>query len=163
MGQSITSFNDLYALEMLGNIASCGKPSEELEWKDNPASGVTIRLAQRLASGAFVAQLSTLPENEQKAKEILIAELQKLAGSIPDDNDFETGRNASIGRYAISLQSHPLRALEYARAIIFGRKPSEVEAQPDAIRSIRKTDIKRMAESILKSAQPGRGVVRPQK
>ena len=163
MGQSITSFNDLYALEMLGNIASCGKPSEELEWKDNPASGVTIRLAQRLASGAFVAQLSTLPENEQKAKEILIAELQKLAGSIPDDNDFETGRNASIGRYAISLQSHPLRALEYARAIIFGRKPSEVEAQPDAIRSIRKTDIRRMAESILKSAQPGRGVVRPQK
>ena len=122
--------------------------------------GVFLISDQRLASGVFLAQMATLPENEQRAREALEAALESLAAAAPSDDEFEQGRNAEIGRYAIALQDHNARTIEYARAVIFGLKPSDVEAQPDLIRAVKKTDIKRVAESVMKSGQSGHGVVR---
>src|SRR5262249_30097218 len=133
---------------------------EELRDKQNLTDGVFLMADQRLASGAFFAQIATLPENEQRAREALQTSLQTLAAALPSDDEFELGRNAEIGRYAITLQDHRARTMEYARAIIFGRSPADVEAQPDLIRAVKKSDIKRIAESIMKSNQAGRGVVR---
>ena len=121
------------------------------------ADSVTIKNDARAAAGIFIAQFASLPENEAKAREALQAELQKLSAAPPSDDQFEQGRNAAIGRYAISLQQHPLRAMEYARAIVFNRKVSDVESQPDSLRAVKKADIKRVAEKLN---QAGRGVVR---
>jgi zinc protease len=152
--------NDLLALAMLGTIASSGKLIEELRDKQSLTDGVFLISDQRLASGVFLAQMATLPENEQRARAALEAALEGLAAAQPSDDEFEQGRNAEIGRYAITLQDHNARTLEYARAVIFGRKPADVEAQPDLIRAVKKTDIKRVAESVMKSGQAGHGVVR---
>jgi zinc protease len=152
--------NDLLALAMLGTIASSGKLIEELRDKQSLTDGVFLISDQRLASGVFLAQMATLPENEQRARAALEAALEGLAAAQPSDDEFEQGRNAEIGRYAIALQDHNARTLEYARAVIFGRKPADVEAQPDLIRAVKKTDIKRVAESVMKSGQAGHGVVR---
>jgi predicted Zn-dependent peptidase len=86
--------------------------------------------------------------------------LQAVAASQPTDEEFEQGRNAAIGRYAIALQDHPSRAMEYARAILLGRKATDVESQPDFIRAVKKTDIKRVASNVIKPDLAGRGVVR---
>jgi predicted Zn-dependent peptidase len=152
--------NDLLALSMLGTLASSGKLVEELRDKQNLTDGVFLISDQRLASGVFLAQFSTLPENEQRARESLQAALQSMAAAQPTDDEFEQARNAEIGRYAIALQDHNARTLEYARAVIFGRQPTDVEAQPDLIRAVKKTDIKRVAESIVKPDMAGRGIVR---
>ena len=152
--------NDLLALAMLGTIASSGKLVEELRDKQGLTDGVFLISDQRLASGVFLAQMATLPENEQRAREALEAALESLAAATPSDDEFEQGRNAEIGRYAIALQDHNARTIEYARAVIFGLKPSDVESQPDLIRAVKKTDIKRVAESVMKSGQAGHGVVR---
>jgi len=152
--------NDLLALAMLGTIASSGKLIEELRDKQSLTDGVFLISDQRLASGVFLAQMATLPENEQRARAALEAALEGLAAAQPSDDEFEQGRNAEIGRYAVTLQDHNARTLEYARAVIFGRKPADVEAQPDLIRAVKKTDIKRVAESVMKSGQAGHGVVR---
>jgi zinc protease len=152
--------NDQLALAMLGTIASSGKLVEELRDKQGLTDGVFLISDQRLASGVFLAQMATLPENEQRAREALEAALESLAAAAPSDDEFEQGRNAEIGRYAIALQDHNARTIEYARAVIFGLKPSDVEAQPDLIRAVKKTDIKRVAESVMKSGQAGHGVVR---
>jgi zinc protease len=152
--------NDMLALAMLGTMASSGKLIEELRDKQSLTDGVFLISDQRLASGVFLAQMATLPENEQRAREALEAALESLAAAQPSDDDFEQGRNAEIGRYAIALQDHNARTLEYARAVIFGRKPSDVESQPDLIRAVKKTDIKRVAELVMKSGQAGHGVVR---
>jgi len=152
--------NDQLALAMLGTIASSGKLIEELRDKQNLTDGVFLISDQRLASGVFLAQMATLPENEQRARAALEAALERLAAAQPSDDEFEQGRNAEIGRYAIALEDHNARTLEYARAVIFGRKPADVEAQPDLIRAVKKTDIKRVAESVVKSGQAGHGVVR---
>ncbi|HEY8461378.1 MAG TPA: insulinase family protein, partial [Blastocatellia bacterium] len=152
--------NDQLALAMLGTMASSGKLIEELRDKQNLTDGVFLISDQRLASGVFLAQIATLPENEQRARESLQAALQSLAAAQPSDDEFEQARNAEIGRYAIALQDHNARTLEYARAVIFGRKASDVESQPDLIRAVKKTDIKRVAESIVKPDMAGRGIVR---
>ncbi len=160
MGQSISSPTDLFAAMMLSNITASGKLIEELRDKQALTDVVRAGIEQRIASGVFFARISTLPQNEQKARETLQSEMQRLTAAPPTDDEFEQGRNASIGRYAIALQSHPARALEYARAVILGLKPSDIEAQPDIIRGVKKTDIKRIAESIIKENRGGRGVVR---
>jgi zinc protease len=152
--------NDLLALAMLGTMASSGKLIEELRDKQSLTDGVSLISDQRLASGVFMVQMSTLPENEQRAREALQAAFEGLAAAQPSDDEFEQGRNAEIGRYAIALQDHNARTLEYARAVIFGRKPADVDAQPDLIRAVKKTDIKRVAETVMKSTQSGRGIVR---
>ncbi|MDQ3012870.1 MAG: insulinase family protein, partial [Acidobacteriota bacterium] len=121
------------------------------------ADSVMIRNDVRAAAGIFIAQFASLPENEAKAREALQAELQKLSAAPPTDDQFEQGRNSAIGRYAIMLQRHPLRAMEYARAIVFNHPVSDVESQPDSLRGLKKADIKRVAEKLN---QPGRGVVR---
>ncbi len=147
--------DDFFTLTMLANLASSGKLGEKLQTELGLLSLLTISHEPRLASSIFNARFVTLPENEAKAREALEAELQKLA-ALPADDEFEAARNATIGRYAIALQSHSVRALEYSRAAIFGRKPSDIEAQPDSMRSIRKADLKRAAESLKLE---GRGVV----
>jgi predicted Zn-dependent peptidase len=152
--------NDQLALAMLATMASSGKLTEELRDKQNLTDDTTLIADQRLAAGALFARIATLPENERRATEALQAALQNLSLAQPSDEEFEQGRNAEIGRYAIALQDHTARTLEYARAVIFGRKASDVESQPDLIRAVRKTDIKRVAESAMKSYQAGRGVVR---
>ena len=154
--------NDNYALAVLQNFASGlgGRFFTELRDKQSLAYTVMLSNQPRLASGAFFAYIATLPENEQQAREGLRAQLEKLVSSPPSDEEFERGRNAAIGSYAISLQSHAARTLEYARAVILGRKVTDVETQPDLIRAVKKDDIKRVAEAIIKSAQAGRGVVR---
>jgi len=159
-GQSPERQNDLYALAMLGTMASSGKLIEGLRDKQNLTGDARLMLDQRLASGAFFAEMATLPENEQRAREALLGALQSLAAATTSDAEFEQGRNAEIGRYAIALQDHSARTLEYARAVIFGRKVADVESQPDLIRAVKKADIKRVAESVIKSGQPGQGAVR---
>lgn len=153
--QQANQLDDFFTLTMLATLASSGKLSEKLREEPGLINSLTIKHVPRLASSGFNFQFWTLPENEAKAREALQSELQKLA-ALPADDEFEAGRNATIGRYAIALQSFPARALEYSRAVFFGRKASDIEAQPDAIRAIKKADIKRVAESLKLE---GRGVV----
>lgn len=147
--------DDFFTMTMLATLASTGKLSEKLRMELGLVNSLAIQYTPRLASSGFNTLLTTTPENEAKAREMLESELQKLA-ALPADDEFEFSRNATIGRYAIALQAHPVRALEYSRALFFGRKASDIESQPDAIRAIKKADLKRAAESLKLQ---GRGVV----
>ncbi|MBO0801319.1 MAG: insulinase family protein, partial [Blastocatellia bacterium] len=158
--QPASGSNDLYAAEMLVQLTSLGKLVDEMRNKQGLTDSVKVALEQRLASGAFYLSFATLPENEQRARDEATAELQRIAAAPPSDDEFEEARNAAIGRYAIALQSHPERALEYGQAVIFGRKAQEIESQPDSIRAVKKSDIQRIADSMIKTTQTGRGVVR---
>ncbi|MDX2033447.1 MAG: pitrilysin family protein [Blastocatellia bacterium] len=160
MTNSLTGPNDHLALAMFARLAAAGRLAEELRDKQGLTDEVGLVFEQNIASGALFAQLTTAPANEPRAREAVLAALQAVAAAAPTDDEFEQGRNQAIGRYAIALQDHPSRAAEYARAILLGRKPTDVETQPDAIRTLKKTDIKRVAESVLKATPPGRGVVR---
>lgn len=160
LGQQLANANDYNVLTMLGTLAAASKLRAELRDKQTLAEDVRLTFEPRLASGAFFAQFASLPENDARSREAVQAGWQSLISTPPTDDEFEAGRNAAIGRYAIRLQTHPARLLEYSRAVIFGRKPTDIETQPDAIRAVKKTDLKRVAENVFKPNQAGRGLVR---
>ncbi len=151
-----------YALSLMQNYASGMGGRFFTELRDKQSLAYTVRLSyqQQLAGGALLAYIATSPENEAKAREGLLKELENLVKTPPSDEEFERARNAAIGTYAISLQRHPERLLEYARTIVLGRKPSDVENQPDLIRAVKKDDVKTAVETVIKLTQAGRGVVR---
>jgi zinc protease len=153
--------NDYLALSMVVNLATSVKIPETLREKQGLTDRVQMTYEPRLASGALFIEATALPENDQRVRDAAIAVMQTLAAAQTTDDDFEQGRNAAIGRYSIAMQQHAARAMEYARAVMLGRKPSDVDSQPDLIRNVRKTDLRRVAEGALKSGQPGRGGVRP--
>lgn len=159
----LTGPNDLHVLSMIEQLLSSGPLLNELREKQLLGAEVAGEAEQRLASGAVMARTATLPENEGRARDLIAREFQRLAANPPTDEEFELARNAAIGRYAIELQSHTERALEYARSVIFSRKPADVEAQPEAMISIKKSDLKRVAEAVFKNNLPGqlgRGVAK---
>ncbi len=151
-----------YALSILQHYASGmgARFFNELRDKQNLAYTVRLGYDQRLANGALFAYIATSPENEVRAREGLLKELENLIKTPPTEEEFERGRNAAIGSYAVALQSNQTRLLEYARAVVFGRKVTDVESQPDLIRTVKKDDIKTAAEAIIKLNAVGIGVVR---
>lgn len=154
--QTASQTDEQAVLAMLTQIAALGKINEEMRANLGLVDSLTIQTDPRVAGSIFLGRFASTPENAAKAREAFLAELQKLAAAPPTDEEFEQGRNATIGRYFISLQRHPARALEYARTVIFNRNPASVESQPDSLRAVKKADIKRVAEKLN---QPGRGMV----
>lgn len=145
--------NDVFALSILSHfIAARGRM--------NVSSNLDVVNDARAASGTLLATIASLPGLETKQRDALISELGKTAAAPPVGDDFDFARNAAIGSYAIRLEAHPDRALEYARAVLFGRKASDVDAQPDLVRGVKLVDLKRVAEAVLKTAQAGVGIVR---
>jgi zinc protease len=151
--------NEPYALAIIAQAAG-SRLANELITRQAIADEVRIINDSRLASGAFGVIAASAPSNEAKVREVLQAELVKAATAPPTDDDYERGRNAAIGTYAIGLQAPPARAIEYARLVIAGRKATDLETQPDLVRAIKQAELKRLAETTLKTGQPGLGVVR---
>lgn len=158
--QMLTSTADILAIEMLGNLASAGSLMQDLRYDRMLINAIEAEMDQRIAAGAFSLSATSLPGDEQTVRDAILGELKRIAASVPADGEFEWSRNATIGRDAIALQSHQVRALRYARALIFGRDPKDIESQPDQVRSVKKSDLKRLAEAVLKSGVSGTGVVR---
>jgi zinc protease len=155
--------NDSLVAAMLAAQASTGKINDDL--RGLLPETLFFTPDGRLASGAFYAFAVTPSANAEKARELLLAEFTRLSTTLPTDEEFTRGRNFTIGSYAIALQSHQTRALEYTRVALFGRKPADVENQPDLLRNIKRSDFRRVAEKIVKGDQTvavGRGVVRGQ-
>ncbi len=160
LSQSLTGQYDLQALTMLEHLLASGRMPDDLREKGLLTASISTRMEQRLAAGLFQTRLTTRPGDETGAIDTVLRSLQQLAGNDPSDEEFEFARNAAIGRYAIALQSHIERSLEYSRAALYGRKPADVESQPEAMVSVRKTDLRRVAEGTFRNIQIGRGIVR---
>jgi len=158
--QALTTPIDHLVASMIEELIGCGPLLGQFREEQMLGDRVRGRLERQIAVSFFKAEAVTLPGKETAALDLISREFQRLATSAPTDEEFEMARNAAIGRYAIDLQPHPNRALEYARTAIAGGRPADVEAQPELMISIRKSDLKRVAESLFKNSQSGRGVLR---
>lgn len=158
--QSLPAPGDHLVGAMLAELISSGPLGSQLTAGEGLSLTPAVALTQQLAGSFFSARLAIRPEDETAALDLLTREFQRLTTALPTDEEFELARNAAIGRYAILLQSHTERTLEYARAALIGRKPAEVDGQPEAMIGVRKTDLKRVAESIFRNSASGRGILR---
>ncbi len=158
--QAFAAPNDHLVAAMLAELISSGLWINEIQQKRSIVNHVGAAIEQHLAGSFFRTKMVTVPGQETAALDLLSRELQRLVGNQPTDEEFELARNAAIGRYAIALQSNTERSFEYARAALLGRRPADVEGQPEAMTGVRKSDLKRIAESIFKNSAGGRGVLR---
>jgi zinc protease len=159
-GSALPGPQDRQVVGLLGEWVSHGPLLDAFQERSDPIGLLAGSFEQRLAAGGFITEVTTFPGAESSALDLLSREFQRLTATPPTDEEFEYARNGAIGHYAIKLQSARERALEYARALFFGRQPAEVEGHPEAVVAIRKSDLIRVAEAIFRTNLSGRGVVR---
>jgi len=155
-GSSAPETTALMLLAEAGRI----RLANELIARQSVADEVGIINDPRLVSGTFGGYAVSAPEQDSKSLEAMRAELSRLASTPPVGDEFEEARNSAIGSFAIGLQGHSSRALEYARSVFVGRKVTDVDGQPDLIRAVRQAELKRIADAAVKLTMAGYGAVR---
>jgi zinc protease len=132
--------------------------------RDRQAAAYQVHAVSQpgLIVGAFLVQLSTVPEQETRARELVQREIEKFVAEAVGDEEVSVGINAAIGSSAEALQFHPRRVLEYARTFFFSHPPKEVESSQERIRGITKEKIRAVAGSVFKWGQHALGIVRGQ-
>ncbi|HET9528996.1 MAG TPA: pitrilysin family protein, partial [Blastocatellia bacterium] len=96
---------------------SGGRLSNELINKQGLASSVRLQSESLLVAGAVYALVVTAPENEQRARAAVLSEMERFARSGLSAEEIESARALAAMMKIASLQSQPVRAVEYARAV----------------------------------------------
>ncbi len=110
--------------------------------------------------GAIYAQLTTLPENEQRARAALLSEFERLARATISDEELAIARSRAVVFKRLLLESPKAHALEYARAFFYKQEAARVDAFAERLSKVTAADIKRVAAQYLKPSGASTGVVR---
>jgi zinc protease len=137
-----------------------GKLREELVNKQSLARSVALRVEALFAAGAIHACLVTAPENEPRARAALLSELDKFARAGLSAGQIAEARAIAVTMKLAALQSQPLRALEYARAVYYGRDAGSVDSFAEQLLKITPEEIRRIASTYFKPQSASAGIVR---
>ncbi|HSE99085.1 MAG TPA: pitrilysin family protein, partial [Blastocatellia bacterium] len=137
-----------------------GRLMAELLNKQNVASRVRLESEALLTAGAIYASVSTAPENEQKARAAVLSEMERLAREGLSGEEIEGARSLLATMKLASLQSQTDHALEYARAVIYGREAGSVDTYGERLSKLTADEIKRIAAAHFKPASASTGIVR---
>jgi len=137
-----------------------GKLREELVSKQGLARSVALRVDALFAAGAIHVCLVTAPENEQRARAALLSELDKFARAGLSAGQIAEARSIAVTMKLAALQSQQLRALEYARAVYYGRDAGSVDSFAEQLLKITPEEIRRIASTYFKPQSASAGIVR---
>lgn len=112
------------------------------------------------AAGTIRAEMVTSPGDEQRARNALLMELEKLSKNGLSPEEAAAAGALAAGAKLDALQSQGRRALEYARAVIAQQKASDVDNSTERLSKVTTDDIKRVAAAYLKPASLSAGIVR---
>ncbi|HLG17696.1 MAG TPA: insulinase family protein [Blastocatellia bacterium] len=113
-----------------------------------------------LAGGAFRVDIVTSPENEQRVRTAVVAEIERLAKNGLSVDQVTAARAQTITARLGRLQHRRERALEYARTILYEHRPAEADSLADRLGRITPDEIKRVAGIYLKPSTASLGIVR---
>ena len=153
---------DLVAIELIEAVMNGrgGRLLQELRDKQGLALAARIDNEALFVGGTVYAQIVMAPENEQRARAALIAELERIARAGVSADELNGARAlAATSRLAL-MQSGRERALEYARAVIYQRKAPSVDAFAESSSKVTANDIKRVASAYFKPSAASSGIVR---
>ena len=112
------------------------------------------------AAGTISAEIVTSPGDEQRARNALLVELEKLSKNGLSPDEAAAAGALAAGTKLDALQSQGRRALEYARAVIAQQKASDVDSSAERLSKVATDDIKRVAAVYLKPTSSSAGIVR---
>jgi predicted Zn-dependent peptidase len=137
-----------------------GRLSNELIDKQGLASSVRLESESLLVAGAVYALVVTVPENEQRARAAVLSEMERFARAGLSAEEIESARALAAMMKIASLQSQPVRAVEYARAVYYGRDASSVDSFAEQLSKVTAEEIKRIASTYFKPAAASVGIIR---
>ena len=154
---------DLTAVHLFESVMNeeGGRLLRELRDKQNLISTTALCDEAMFVGGVIASYTATSPENEQRARTALLAELERLArGGLPPDELASARALAATSRIAL-LQSQSQHVLEYARVIFYRpQAAAEVDNFTEQASKVTAEDLKRVASTYLKVAAACAGVVR---
>jgi len=153
---------DLAAITILRNIASGmgGRLYNEVREKNNLAYTVAAYLELNLNGGLLLNYAATSPENEIKARELMLAEWAKMASGDISGQEFETAKRYTLGIYQIGLQSNASVRDQQAHNILMGRGIEFLEKYIALVKNAGIEDVKKAAAAFSPSGGIAIGAVR---
>lgn len=149
-------------LNILRNIASGmgGKLYDEVREKNNLAYTVTASLSLNKKGGLLVSYAATLPENEERARTLMLEVWKSLAAGEISEKEFTNAVNYTVGIHKISLQSNADYRDQLARNYFMGRGLDYLEKFPGLVESVTMENIKEAAAEFLAPSNMALGVIR---
>src|SRR5215813_4505335 len=162
---SMRSGNDRYPLLVLQNIVSGlgGRFFDAIREKQGLA--YTVRTANAFFSkgGAIYTYVASSPENEDKVRQSLQNEIDRLRKDGVTADEVKKSIAYSIGEHEIGLQTHASLVLEYARAVYSGQGVQGVSDFSRFVRNVSPDQVKKAADTYLDPKLLRIGVVRGKK
>lgn len=154
--------DELPALNVLRNVASGmgGRLYDEVREKNNLAYTVAAFPDLNALGGLMISYAATSPENEEKARDLMLAEWKKMAGGDISEEEFESARRYTMGIYQIGMQANADVRDQLAHNIIMGRGLDYLERYPKLVSATTLEQVKKAAEEYGPANGVALGVVR---
>jgi zinc protease len=145
------SGNDRYPLVVLQNIVSGlgGRFFDAIREKQGLA--YTVRTENRFLakSGAIYTYIAFSPENEDKVRQSLQNEIERLRKDGVSAEEVQKSIAYTIGEHEIGLQSRLSLVLEYARVVYSGEGIQSVANYARFVRNVTPEQVKHVAQTYL--------------
>ena len=142
---------DRYALDMLAEIVSGmgGRFFRAVRGDNALAYQVSGFHRSRQDAGNFAAYASTAPENEERARDLLLAQCALLTREPVTAQELASGKASMIGEHAIGTQTFGAQAGELAVCGVYGLGPDEPARYLQRISSLTAEDMQAIAAKYL--------------
>jgi len=153
---------DRYALDLLEGITSGmgGRFFRTVRGENALAYQVTSFHRARLNTGNFIAYTATSPENEEKARELLLSECERLGREFVGPEELAAAKAAILGEHIIGTQTFGAQAGELATSGIYGLPPDEPQRYLARIEATTAEEVRAAAARYLQPDRYWLGVVR---
>jgi zinc protease len=151
-----------YAAHMIGTIASGlgGRFFDELRDRQSLAYTVHAHPVQHAVAGMFLCYIATSPEKEERAREGLLRELERLTNEPVADDELERGKRYTIGTHAIRQESGAALLGSMVEAWLLGEGLPELEKHDERVEAITAEEIISVAREFFDPSRRVEGIVR---
>jgi Predicted Zn-dependent peptidases len=152
---------DRFSAGMIASVASGlgGRFFDELRDKRSLAYTVHAFAADRRLAGTFGAYIATSPEQEDAARDGLLAEFRRLREEPVTAEELERAQTYAIGTHAIRQQSGGAVMADVVDAFLFGSL-SELADWDAQIRAVTTESMQRLAMEYFDPSRRAEGIVR---
>ncbi len=150
-----------FAAAMIATVASGlgGRFFEELRDKRSLCYTVNAFVAERALAGAFGAYIATSPEQENAARDALLAEFARLREQPVTAQELSRAQTYAIGIHAIRQQSGAAVLGDVVDAYLFGQL-SDLDEYESRIRAVTPVAMQRVALDYFDPSRRVEGIVR---
>ena len=153
---------DRYALDTLNEITAGmgGRLFRAVRGENALAYQVTSAHRSRVDTGNFLAYTSTAPENEQRARDLILDALRELQHELVTPDELQMAKASIVGEHVINMQTFAAQAGELAVLGVYGLPLDESERYLQQIEAVTREQILTVAQAYLDTERYWLGVVR---